>query len=158
MGANPSSEMRPVSQDQWLIDEACPTSTNVTMFPTKPGSNPAFAFEVSEEHRRMGQIYLFCIMGLCSPMEELTTGNLGLCEDPIKKCSSDEWHISSAAQQLSRRGPLKVTDRRLNVDIEGANYSGLTLTEAPDHFDQNLHDSNLESPVMHSAHVVMIGV
>ena len=75
---NPSADKRSVAQDQWLIYEACPTSTNVTMFPTQPGSNPAFAFEVTEEHRRMGQIYLFCIMGLCSPMKQLTTGNLGL--------------------------------------------------------------------------------
>ena len=82
------------------------------------------------------------------------------CEDPIAKCSSDEWHISSAAQQLSRRGPLYVTDRRLNVDIDTANFSGLTLTQAPpDQFDQHLHESNqLESPVLHSAHVVMVGV
>ena len=78
------------------------------------------------------------------------------CEDPITKCSSDEWHISSAAQQLSRRGPLYVTDRRLNVDIDTANFSGLTLTEPP---DQHIHESNqLESPVLHSAHVVMVGV
>ena len=82
------------------------------------------------------------------------------CEDPIAKCSSDEWHISSAAQQLSRRGPLYVTDRRLNVDIDTANFSGLTLTQAPpDQLDQHLHESNqLESPVLHSAHVVMVGV
>merc|ERR1719219_1623705 len=124
------------------------------MFPTKPGSNPAFTFEVTEEHRRMGQIYLFCIMGLCSPIQQLTTGNVVLCEDPITKCSSDEWHMGSAAQQLSRRGPLYVTDRRLNVDIDTANFSGLTLTEAP----EQLQHQSLESPVLHSAHVVMVGV
>ena len=75
------------------------------------------------------------------------------CEDPTTKCSSDDWHIGSAAQQLSRRGPLYVTDRRLNVEIDTANFSGLTrLTEAP----ENQHSS--ESPVLHSAHVVMVGV
>merc|ERR1712223_1988688 len=102
----------------------------------------------------MGQIYLFCIKGLCSPIEQLTTGNVVLCEDPITKCSSDEWHMGSAAQQLSRRGPLYVTDRRLNVDIDTANFSGLTLTEAP----EQLQHQSLESPVLHSAHVVMVGV
>lgn len=73
-------------------------------------------------------------------------------EDPTAKCSSDDWHIGSAAQQLSRRGPLYVTDRRLNVEIDTANVSGLKLTELDP--DQN----SLESPVLHSAHVVMVGV
>merc|ERR1711935_296508 len=101
----------------------------------------------------MGQIYLFCIIGLCSPIKSLTTGNLGLCvEDPTAKCASDDWHIDSAALQLSRRGPLYVTDRRLNVEIDTANVSGLKLTELDP--DQN----SLESPVLHSAHVVMVGV
>ena len=73
-------------------------------------------------------------------------------EDPTAKCSSDDWHIDSAALQLSRRGPLYVTDRRLNVEIDTANISGLKLTELDP--DQN----SLESPVLHSAHVVMVGV
>lgn len=150
---NPSADRRFIEDYQWLISDACPSNANVTMFPTKMGANPAFAFEVTEAHRRMGQIYLFCIIGLCSPIKSLTTGNLGLCvEDPTAKCSSDDWHIDSAALQLSRRGPLYVTDRRLNVEIDTANVSGLKLTELDP--DQN----SLESPVLHSAHVVMVGV
>jgi hypothetical protein len=66
------------AEDQWLIYEGCSANKNVTMFPTPLGTNPAVAFTVNDEHRRMGQIYVFCIMGLCSPLESLTSGNLGM--------------------------------------------------------------------------------
>ena len=80
-------DRRFIEDYQWLISDACPSNANVTMFPTKMGANPAFAFEVTEAHRRMGQIYLFCIIGLCSPIKSLTTGNLGLVSEPISQCS-----------------------------------------------------------------------
>lgn len=71
-----SADQRSISEDKWLIYEGCPTSKNLTMLPTPMGSDPAFAFSVTEEHLRMGQFYIFCIMGLCSPVESLTSGNL----------------------------------------------------------------------------------
>ena len=42
------------------------------------------------------------------------------CVDPVKKCASDEWHTSPAAQQLSRRGPLYVTIPKHEVTPEKA--------------------------------------
>ena len=71
------ADERTVSEDKWLIYEGCPSTPNVTMFPLPLGTNPAFAFSVTDEHRKMGKFYLFCIMGLCSPVQELTGGNLG---------------------------------------------------------------------------------
>ena len=40
------------------------------------------------------------------------------CEDPSSKCQKNDWHVGSAAQQVSRRGPIFVEDRRLPVEYE----------------------------------------
>ena len=79
-----NADERTVSEDKWLVYQGCPATEDVTMFPLPLGTNPAFAFNVTDEHRKMGQFYLFCIMGLCSPVEELTGGNLG----SVSSCTS----------------------------------------------------------------------
>lgn len=151
---HPGADKHSVPSHHRLIEEGCSVSKNVTMFPTPLGTQPAFVFEVTNEHRRMSQIYLFCIIGLCSPVESLTTGNLGMCVDPTIQCDSEEWHIGPAAQQISRRGPLFVTDRRLNVEIDTADFAGLTNIVAP----PPPEPASSESPSLRSAHVVMVGV
>ena len=79
------------------------------------------------------------------------------CVDPTQKCAedNDEWHVGPAAQQLSRRGPLYVTDQRLEVKFDSPNLPheaqkhSKKLEEFPPH---------QESPGLHSSHVVMVGV
>lgn len=143
------------AEDQWLLYEGCPANDNVTLLPTPLATNPAFAFSVTDEHRAMGQVYIFCIIGLCSPVESLTSGNLGLCTDPVAKCDSDEWHVGPAAQQLSKRGPLFVTDRMLvelesDVSTAASSLSSSDMSDSPSVLP--------ESPSLHSSHVVMVGV
>lgn len=148
---HPDADQRTVSEDKWLIYEGCPATPNVTMFPLPLGTNPAFAFSVTDEHRKMGQFYLFCIMGLCSPVQELTGGNLGSCEDPSSKCQKNDWHIGSAAQQMSRRGPIVVKGRRLPVEYERG-HEAMTQPKVAE------ADNNESQASLHSAHVVMVGV
>ena len=67
---------RSLDTGKFLIYEGCPTNKNVTMLPVPYGTNPSFTFAVNAEHRRMGQIYIFCVLGLCTPIKSLTSGNL----------------------------------------------------------------------------------
>ena len=79
------------------------------------------------------------------------------CVDPTQKCAedNDEWHVGPAAQQLSRRGPLYVTDQRLEVKFDSPNLPH----EAQKH-SKKLEElpPYQESPGLHSSHVVMVGV
>ena len=70
--------------------------------------------------------------------------------DPRTKCPLDERHVGPAAQQLAISGPFNVTDRRLNLGMDQAIFSGLT----------NVPDGKAvpESPSLRSAHIVMVGV
>ena len=73
---HPDAVDRSLGNEKFLIYEGCPANKNVSMFPVPLGTNPGFTFSVTDEHRRMGQIYVFCIMGLCTPLKSLTSGNL----------------------------------------------------------------------------------
>ncbi len=156
VSSSPHDESRAMTGDKYLIYEGCPVHKNVSFLRTPFGENPSFTFQVTQEHRQMEEIYLFCIMGLCSPIDSFTSGNIILCQDPIEHCnaSTDGWHVGPAAQQKSRRGPLKVMDKRLKVDtvakLSSATESSLLQSERS--------SVSSESPSLHSAHVVMVGV
>ena len=178
---HPDAVDRSLDTGKFLIYEGCPANKNVTMLPVPYGTNPSFTFAVNAEHRRMGQIYIFCVLGLCTPVKSLTSGNLievipffvlkhyvqffcianfhffHQCVDPTQKCAedNDEWHVGPAAQQLSRRGPLYVTDQRLEVKFDSPNLPH----EAQKH-SKKLEElpPYQESPGLHSSHVVMVGV
>ena len=75
------------------------------------------------------------------------------CEDPSSKCQKNDWHVGSAAQQLSRRGPIFVADRRLPVEYERAHEEAMTQPASSIEKTENESQASL-----HSAHVVMVGV
>ena len=75
---NQLEDRRHIAQDDWLIRRGCPAHQNVTMLSISEGQTPSFTFQVSQRHRQMGEIYLVCVIGLCSPFEFLTKGNLEL--------------------------------------------------------------------------------
>ena len=77
------------------------------------------------------------------------------CVDPVKKCASDEWHTSPAAQQLSRRGPLYVTIPKHKVTPEKALKTSSGSKHVLDDQDQ---EEDLGSASLRSSHVVMVGV
>lgn len=74
----PAEHQAMYDRNNYLIYEGCPADKNVTMFPQPLGKFPAFAFEVTEAHARKDAIYLYCIMGLCSTVKSMTSGNLAM--------------------------------------------------------------------------------
>ena len=87
--------------------------------------------------------------------------------DPVKECASGNPHVGPTAQQLTLQGPLIINDRRLKVEADMTGFSSLTQTELPNrarnaaasetHPDVS-SGASPESPSLHSAHVVMVGV
>ncbi len=169
-------------EDRWLIYEGCAVSDNVTLFPTPLGTNPAFAFTVTEAHRRMGKIYIYCRIGLCTPVE-ISSGNIVKvcvdnlnrkktfhynkfmsfqCADTTVKCASNDWHIGPAAQQDSVRGPFFVRDRLLKVEFDTSDFSTAASSSSSSHeplaANQGGGEILPDSPGIHSSHKVMVGV
>merc|ERR1712045_137529 len=160
LGNHPNAnEPRSLMDANWLIYEGCPhnpgDSSNVTMFPVPIGTNPGFTFQITEAHSKMNQVYVFCLIGICTPDPGQSNGNIPKCVDPVKKCASDEWHTSPAAQQLSRRGPLYVTIPKHEVTPEKALKTSSGSKHVLDDQDQ---EEDLGSASLRSSHVVMVGV
>lgn len=149
-----------VPKEQVLIWEGCPTesSVNVTMGSTHAKQNPWFSFQVDESIMGFGEFYLFCLIGLCSPVPLQRTGNLGSCRDPSDQCSSSQRHESPVAQQLSRRGPLRIfpylKDASFPQDYEDHDEDYLLEVISVQNQTQ-LKDS---SAGLRSAQVLMVGV
>jgi len=156
LGNHPNAnEPRSLINPNWLIYEGCPLNENVTMFPVPIGTNPGFTFQITNAHSKMNQLYVFCLIGICTPNPGQSNGNIPKCVDPVKKCASDEWHTSPAAQQLSRRGPLYVTIPKHEVTPEKA----LQTESGSKHvYDQQDQEEELGSASLRSSHVVMVGV
>jgi len=55
---------------RWLIWQGCPSNSNVSMAVTS-GNFPTFSFTVNEDHHKMKRVYIVCLIGLCSPGENL---------------------------------------------------------------------------------------
>lgn len=154
LGNHPNAnEPRSLINANWLIYEGCPLNENVTMFPVPIGTNPGFTFQITEAHSKMNQVYVFCLIGICTPDPGQSNGNIPKCVDPVKKCASDEWHTSPAAQQLSRRGPLYVTIPKHEVTPEKA-----LKTSGSKHVLDDQEEDDLGSASLRSSHVVMVGV
>ncbi len=62
---------------RWLIRQGCPINKNVSMYLTATTDYPTFAFRVSEEHYKMRKFYIVCLMGLCTPLGFVPSGNIG---------------------------------------------------------------------------------
>ena len=70
----------PSSGEQILIENGCPwPGSNVSI--DASSVNPSFAFRVSETHLQLRKMYIFCLIGLCSPDKILAEGNLKLVSE-----------------------------------------------------------------------------
>ncbi|TRY62871.1 hypothetical protein TCAL_02037 [Tigriopus californicus] len=160
ISGNAQVDLTSVLKEQVLIWEGCPaeSSVNVTMGSTHARQNPWFSFQVDESIMGFGEFYLFCLIGLCSPDPLFKTGNLGSCRDPSDQCSSRQRHESPVAQQLSRRGPLRMfpylKDASFPQDLAGHDQDYLLEVISVQNQTQ-LKDS---SSGLRSAQVLMVGV
>ncbi|XP_071750219.1 transforming growth factor beta receptor type 3 [Lepeophtheirus salmonis] len=172
--SSPDSELL-LEEDLWLIWEGCPSHENITVFSTLGGRNPSFAFTVSKEIAKMRKFYIFCVLGLCSPLAT-NNGNLKKCTDPTLSCKeNDSLHVGPTAQQLSRRGPFYMIGKEdkpealLHVEEEDL----FTTTDFNNHIwppsDKNKRgdgspdksdeeDSGVPNSGLRSSHVIMVGV
>lgn len=71
-GADESDEERTFP----LVDKGCSAGSNVTVLSTQDGLNPSFILRLGENLLALRRIYIFCRLGLCSPVESLATGNI----------------------------------------------------------------------------------
>ena len=180
LSGQPAADVGKVGKQQMLIWEGCPaqTTVNVTMYPT---ANPSFSFPVTEDLAGR-ELYVFCLIGLCSPDAKLASGNLGMCVDPVEECrpggsaataSSGGVHQSPVAQQLIRRGPLQVYPFLKDASVmdqleiieerdfnDGKRYYATDFEglNAGGGVSEGEDDDDGASPGMHSSHVVMVGV
>ena len=67
---------RSLINPNWLIYEGCPLNENVTMFPVPIGTNPGFTFQITNAHSKMNQLYVFCLIGICTPNPGQSNGNI----------------------------------------------------------------------------------
>ena len=64
-----------------LVDRGCPAGGSggggVRVF-GGPSERPGLAFQVTESMARLQRVYIFCLVGMCSPSKAFARGNLNL--------------------------------------------------------------------------------
>ena len=154
-----------------LVDGGCPAAGGVRVF-GGPSERPGLAFDVTDSMARLQRVYLFCLVGMCSPSEAFARGNLNLCVDTEQHCdpASASGPVARGipvAQQLIRRGPL-VVRRHLDSYPEGDfdpsarfEFTTPSILGSPSFFADDYAiaataDSGAHHPGLRSQHVVMV--
>ena len=153
-----------------LVDGGCPAAGGVKVF-GGPSERPGLAFEVTESMAKLQRVYIFCLVGMCSPNEAFARGNLNMCVDSKQHCDpalalNPEARGIPVAQQLIRRGPL-VVRRHLDTYPEGDfdpsarfDFTTPSILASPSFFADDYAiaatDSEANLPGLRSQHVVMV--
>jgi hypothetical protein len=148
------------------------------------GYGPSFTFDITPQHgqRRMRNMYIKCLMGLCTSLNN-GFGNIAKCVDPSESCygrtnattgaviNSD--HVTPTAQQFVVRGPLHVIQPVVKtstktplipsteIDLSPkvlTDFTDRELLPGSDNNDKTVVLDENGKPPMHHSHAVMVGV
>ncbi len=92
VSAHPDKEARPGRGDVVLVSEGCAVGPHVEITAGGMMDKPQFAFNVTQRMARLRNLYVFCLIGLCSPIQSMAGGNLNMV---IKRPA---WKFSKVLQ------------------------------------------------------------